>query len=366
MATDLVAPLIPNAQENKGAELFLQGTHTGLAAAAQFAQMRRESENEMLKLAQQERMSQEQHEIEKMKIEAELPMYEAHAKYFDAMTALSLSKAKAYASGTATAAQRAIQFNQQREELVNDVNQQASQLKLDDPNFATKQPVQFAANVMQFEDMFSLSPLPEVKNAIRRYRTLADTQKIPLKIGATFDEEKGTWVGGGEPKMVPVWQVVRNMQDPARQDETMNALQASGHMKIIQDVQDMTAALKGGGTVTKKVNVTRAEPNPEIKGALDEGKGVQFQHVPSRVPSAMLPKSAATGTTPTELPEPDLPPDTTTDEPQASNKAFPPTDTDLTIQHAKNAIAKGASSAVVAQRLQQMGIDPGLLWNAAA
>lgn len=363
MALDLIAPLIPSAQDSKGPELFMHSFGQGLQAAVHFAQMRRESDMEMVKLAQQERLSKEQHAIELKKIEAEAPMYEAHAKYFGAMSDLATAKATSYAAGTATAAQRAIAFNRQRQDLVNDVNDQADKMRLNDPKFSTEEPVQFAANVMKFKDMFSLSPLPEVKNAIKQYQTLADQQKIPLKIGAEQNED-GQFVGG-KTQMVPVWQVVRNMQDPTQQDSMMNALQASGHVNIIRGIE------KIGG---KDVPTTTTQPSPMVKSYLDKGKGVDFSHVPSRVPSAMLPKSAAAGTTPTELPSaPDaidysadsMPPPDTTGPPLGSNTTpqFDPTETDLYIQHAKNAIAQGAPAAVVAQRLQQdYGIDPSVLW----
>lgn len=353
---DLVAPIIPNAQENKGPELFASSFGTGLAAMARFSEMKRNSDMQLLKIAENEKLAQEQNALEREKmatdadirrsaLDSTMKLNEAHADYFRA-------HAKAYSDNTATATQRAIAFNQQRESLVNEVNDQASKLKLDDPDFATKQPVQFAANVNQFEDMYGLSPLPEVKGAIHRYRTLADQQKIPLKIGATFDEEKGTWVGGKE-SSVPIWQIARNMKDPDQQEETANALQASGHMKLIQDFEEIAG---------KKVPRTRSEPDDLVKNALKEGESVNFQRVPSRVPSAMLPKSAGPGTAgPTDLPEPYLPP--VVDEPQARNvPQFDPTQTDTYISQARAAIAKGAPMAAVARRLQEMSIDPQVLF----
>lgn len=356
MALDLIDPLIPDAQKNRSSDIFLQGIGQGLAGMARFQQMKRDSEMEMLKLAEHERLSQEQNALEKEKMandyEIRSTALESTVKLQDAQAGLFKERARAFADGTATAAQRSIAFNQQREALVNDVNQQASKLQLDDVNFATKEPVKFAANVMQFEDMFSLAPLPEVKNAIRRYRTVADQQKIPLKLGATFDADNEKWVGGTS-KLVPIWQVVRNMQDPLQQEETMAALQASGHTKVVEEWLDFS------GT---KVKGTRTEPSPQIKSALEQGKGVKFEHAPSRVTPAMLPKSAAGGTTPTELPDPDLPP---MDEPQARNAPkFDTTQTDLYIQHAKAAIAKGAPAAAVAARLQELGIDPTPVFEA--
>src|SRR3954471_4186522 len=104
MALDLVAPIIPNAQDNKGAELWLQGTHTGLSAAIQFAEQRRQSEAEMARLAQQERISQEAHALDMKRIEQNAPLIDAHTKYYSALADLQTNKATAYANQTATAA----------------------------------------------------------------------------------------------------------------------------------------------------------------------------------------------------------------------------------------------------------------------
>lgn len=346
MALDLIAPVTPSGQESEGPKLFLSALGTGLAAAAHFAQMKRQSESEVLKLATEERIAQDQHAFEREKLykdsEVQDAMTRAHTNYYKSMGDAAIIKANAFA----TNASDTVAFNQQKQDLINDVNGQANKLKLNDPAFATKEPVQFAANVMQFEDMFRLSPLPEVKNAIKQYRTIADQQKIELKTGVLGAD--GKVKSSGFPKMVPVWQIVKQLQDPLTQDQIMNDLQASGHAKIVQGFQDI------GGT---KVPETKVEPSPEIKAYIDKSKGVNFQRAPSRVAPAMLKRSDARGTSPTELPEPDLPqPDQTQATPQ-----FDPTQTDIVIQQAKAAIARGAPRDAVIARLQQMSIDASAL-----
>lgn len=369
MALDLIAPEVPDAQKNLGASLFLQGAHTGLAAAAQFAEQRRQSENEMLKLATEERIAQDQHAFEREKLykdsEVQDALTKAHAEYYKTMGDAAMMKANAYVKG----ASNVVAFNQQRQDLVNEVNAESDKLQLNDPSFATKEPIKFAANVMQFKDMFGLSPLPEVKSAVQKYQAIADQQKIPLKLGATYDEEQAKWVGGEE-KMVPIWQVVSNLQDPLRKDDTTAALHASGHFKTsevtvpgqatkswkrpIDSLWDMI-----NGPTPQKRSVEG--PDSTLSTIMKQGEGVQFQHVPSKVPAAMLPKSYGKGTDgPTQLPEPDLPADGTSD-PQASNSGFQPTDTDVILGHAKAALANGAPREAVVARLQQLGIDPGSL-----
>ncbi len=365
MATDLVAPIIPSAQDSKGAELFLQGAHTGLSAALSLAQQRRQSEDEMIKLATQERIAQDEHSLQREKIykdsEVQDALMKSHADYYKAMGDAAIMKANAYAKG----ASNVVAFNQQRQDLVNEVNDQSDKLQLNDPAFATKEPIKFAANVMQFKDMFGLSPLPEVKNAVQKYQAIADQQKLTLRP----TDAEGNLSGEGRPQ--PIWQIVKNLQDPNTQDQTKALLKANGYFSETTRKEPGVATKSWSrpidsawdyviGPTDKKVSVDT--PTPALTGILDKGKGVQFEHVPSRVPAAMLPRSYGKGTDgPTQLPEPDLPADTTSDPQTSAQPQFAPTDTDMILGHAKGALAAGADFNAVAARLQQLGIDPGSL-----
>jgi hypothetical protein len=350
MALDLIAPEIPNAQQNEGPKLFMSSLGQGLSAFAKFAEIRRQSEDEVLKLATQERIAQDQHAFEREKLykdsEVQDALTRAHTEYYQKAGDALIMKAQAYTRN----ASNVVAFNQQKQDLINDVNDQANKLKLNDPAFATKEPVQFAANVMQFEDMFQLSPLPEVKNAIRQYRTIADQQKIELKTGLVGDDGKVR--PSGFPKMVPVWQIVKQLQDPLLQDQAMNDLQASGHTSIIKGFEEIN------GTKVPKDTIV---PSAPIKDYIEKAKGVNFQRVPSRVPSAMLKKSDAKGTNPTDFPDPDLPTDSSPPDQSVSSNVFPPTQTDNYLIQAKAAISAGAPRADVEKRLQDMGIDTSQL-----
>jgi len=352
MALDLIAPEVPDAQKNLGPHLLLQGLGQGLSAFAKFAEMRRQSEDEVLKLAAQERIAQDQHDFEREKLykdsEVQDAMTKAHADYYKSMGDAAIIRANAFAGG----AKNAVAFNQQKQDLINDVNDQATKLKLNDPAFATKEPVQFAANVAQFEDMFQLSPLPEVKNAITQFRTIADQQKIELRTGLVGED--GKLRPSGFPKMVPIWQIVRNLQDPTLQDQTMNDLQASGQTTIIRGFQDI------GGT---KVPETKIGLSPAINDYVEKGKDVRFQRVRSRVPPVMLKRTDAQGTSPTDLSTTDLPTDSSPPDTQDVTvpPAYAPTDTDKSLEHARAAITAGAPRDGVVKRLQEMGIDPSQL-----
>lgn len=368
MALDLIAPLIPSGQDSKGPEIFTHALGQGLAAVARLSQQRRDSEMEMLKLAEHERLSQEQNALEKEKmandyeirqatLASSKTVNDAHAEYYRA-------GADAYARGTKTASQRAIARQQSEQAFAEEIDAHATELNLNDPVFSTKEPVQFAANVLQFKDSWGRSPLPWVKEAIKKYQTEADQQKISLK---PIDAD-GNAIGKAAP--VPVWQVVKNLQDPETKERTIAMLKANGHMSDTVKKTPGTATQSWSRPIdtmwdaivgpTEKKEIVE-EPSPVLKSVLDKSKGVKFERVPSRVPQVASPKTGAFET----LPDPDIPPDTT-GEPQARNSEpkFDTTQTDLYIQHAKAAIAKGAPAAAVAARLQELGIDPTPVFEA--
>lgn len=341
---NLVAPIIPDGNASDGPKIFLQALGQGLQAVARFAEMKRSSESEMLQIAARERMAQDEHQLGMQKLELETEM---RGREMDINEALMPAR-KDYFESVATTRRNttgaALEFNRQRQTLINDVNSQAAQLKLDDPAFATKEPVQFAANVMQFEDMYRLSPLPEVKHAIKQYRTIADQQKLTIKAA-----------DGADPKAVPIWQIVKNLQDPDAKAQTVAMLKANGYysdnIRKVPGVptKDWTRPWDSAWDAimgpTEKSEVVE-EPTPALGQILEKGKGVEFKRAPSRVPPTMLPSSAAKGTSPTELPEPDLP-------------QFEPTNTDKIMQDARDAIARGAPRDAVLQELQSKhGIDP--------
>lgn len=344
--TPLVAPEIPDGNRSKGPELFLQSLGQGLQAFARLAEMKRQSQSEMLQMAARERMAQDEHQLGLQKLELETEMRGREMAINEALLPSRQAYFESVANTRRSTAGAALEFNRQTQNLINDVNNQAMRLKLDDPVFATKEPVQFAANVMQFKDMFRLSPVREIKHAIKQYQTIADQQTLTIKAA-----------DGADPKPVPIWQIVQKLQDPDAKAQTIQMLKTNGFYSEklrktpgvatkswTRPIDSMWDAIIGP---TEKTEIVE-EPAPALGAVLDKGKGVKFERVPSRVPTAMLPKSAAAGTSPTELPDPDLPAPT-----------FEPTVTDKIMQDAKDAIARGAPRDAVLQELQaKHGIDP--------
>lgn len=339
----LIRPEVPNAQENRAPDLMLRGLSQGLASAAQFAEMRRRSEIDIMQLAARERMAEDQLALEKDKMAQD---YELRDKQINVQ--------KSYYDGITRNRNTAIDFNLQRQSLLDEVNDSAEKLKLNDPTFQTKNPIRFAQGVQDFEDMWRLSPLPEVKHAIKQYKSVAEEQKIPIKMGMV--EKDGAWTGG-ETKEVPILQIVKNLKDPATREKTQQILVANGLMKVPKELEAMSGKWVGG---LDKAKLKATEiTDPRLNQAMEQSAGLDTGRKPSRVPTTMLPKSAAKGTTPTEI-EPELP----VEEPQASAEpVFEPTQSDQMLFNAKAAIARGAPIAAVAQRFQEMGGDPSQLWQ---
>lgn len=341
---ELVAPLIPDAQKNQSAQIALEAMKTGLASAAQFAQMKRNSEMDMLQIAARERQASDQLALDKEKLEQDFTLrdrqIEVQKSYYDNLTATRNT---------------GINFNLQRQALLAEVNDSAEKLKLNDPEFQTKNPIRFAQGVRDFEDMWRLSPLPEVKHAIKQYKDVAEEQKIPIKMGMRKDDE-GNWIGG-ETQQVPILQIVKNLKDPATRERTTELLTANGLMKVPKELEAMSGKWVGG---LKKDKLKATEiTDPRLNKAVEQSAGMDTSKKESRVPTTMLPKSAGKGTEPTDI-EPDLP----VAEPQASAEpVFEPTQSDQMLFNAKAAIAKGAPIAAVAQRFQEMGGDPSQLWQ---
>lgn len=341
---ELVAPLIPDAQKNQSAQIALEAMKTGLASAANFAQMKRNSEIEMVQLAAKERIANDQLALDKEKLSQDFDLRDRQ-----------IEVQKSYYDGLTNNRNTLIDFNLQRQSLQAEVNDHANKLKLNDPDFQTKQPIRFAQGVQDFIDTWRLSPLPEVQHAIREYKSIAEAQKIPIKMGMV--EKDGAWTGGAT-KEVPILQIVKNLKDPATRSATEKILVANGLMKVPKELEAMSGKWIVGLN-KDKLKATEIT-DPRLNQAMEQSAGLDTSRKESRVPSVMMPKSAGKGTVPTELPEPDLP----VEEPQASAEpVFEPTQSDQMLFNAKAAIAKGAPIAAVAQRLQEMGGDPSQLWQ---
>lgn len=303
---DLVAPIVPDAQKNRSADILLEGLRGGLGFMAQMSQQRRQSEEAVARMALQERLATQEHELSARRMAQEYELrdralttqeemlpYQQRAS--EAATNLNTEHAKAYAEGTATAAQMKAESTWQKNLLLKEVSDQARTMKLDDPHFQTKSPMEFAKNVLEFGRMYHLSPLPEVKQAIKSYQAIADSQKLFIKHGV--EDETGAIKGTGNGRQVPAWRIIANVNNSETREQTLRDLEASGYTELAQGFQTFTDKGKTVEVPTK----TRTLKAP-IKKMLEESQSLE-----TPVESTEVPAAAPVPTSPDYGPEPENP-----------------------------------------------------------
>lgn len=300
---ELVAPLIPDAQRNQGPALFLEALRGGLSFMSQMAQQRRQSESDVARLAFAERQAQDAHELDKRKLDLAANMQPLQQKLLEEQANLVSEQAAAYADGTATSAQIKREATQRKHDLLKEVSANARAMKLDDPLFQTKNPMEFAKNVLEFGRMYHLSPLPEVKAQIKAYREIADSQKLFLKHGV---EDGDTIKGTGNGRQVPAWRIIANINNPETRDQTLMDLEASGYTELAQGFQQFTD--KDGKRVD--VPTTTRQLKAPIKKMVEEARTLEDPLAPTDPAATVTDPVAAAPAAP--KPMPDYGPDTDT------------------------------------------------------
>jgi hypothetical protein len=442
----LVRPEVPVADHTAAkiiASTDLAGSVVkGFSAMAQANAQRQRAELEAQQLAQEVALKQEgfslqrqkmaqDYSLERTKMGLTSSLYDAHRDVFKAQADLVREKTNQLRENAQTAIQHQMEFNRQISELKDEAKQRAIGVyKLTDPKFQTENPIEFAANFLKFKDEYQFAPTASgIPKFIKDTEAQVNSQKIKVREGATFDPIVKKWIGGGEGKEVPIWQVVQNLGDPEKREPTLNALKAAGH--ITQDTYQAPGDPETLNWFGKKLNeagLTNFAPTPKtvtyekrppfIDDWIKKGRTVDFSHVPSRVPIFSARENASntrgvndartatnqtdidqaaqrlqseaqlpTESTPPPAADASLFPKTQTDKLIESYKShqndpnfdaegakkymraqgvdvgqlFPPTETDVRLNQARAAIARGANREAVTQKLRDMGIDPSKL-----
>lgn len=353
---DLVAPLIPDAQHNQASSTFLQGMHTGLAFFAQMAQQRRESEMELLKLAAQERIAQDEHAVQREKInkdtEVQDSLMKSHAQYYGAMGDAATTRAAAYARGV----EGMVNQDAQKQEFMQGFKDRADELGLNDPNLEKDDPAQFYLNAQELQRQYGTSTMPGIAKAITAYRLQAEKHRIPLPQVQYDESGQPHTVGGGSNAGVVVGQVVEGLHDPATRKYWMDRLQAGGHISPPEKGKDLSSWWQKTYYGPDKA----ATPDATAQGLLNKSDTGDFGGAAPVIQPELNKKARDFRAVP--LPPPDIPPDTTTDPSASAAPASSGTpETDAMLQAAQVAIQKGAPLAQVLKRLADYGIDPSQL-----
>lgn len=325
--TPLVAPEIPDAQRNQGPALFLQALGQGLQAVARFAEMKRQSESDMLQIAARERMAQQEHELGKQKLELDTEYRNHEMRIEDELLPYKKMEMEAAADWKKVTHGARAKAAADKMTTLNDFNRRFMELGLDDPN--PTNPVQFYANANKLRDEYAFANIPVIKHTLKEVERTTERHTVPISINdLVVDEVTGEKVIKPTTKNMPVGKIVEALRDPAKQDSMMGALERSGFFEEAKESANPDAAgVQHQGTRT----VLKAE----IRRILEQGKNVDFARSKARV----LPDGSMAGTSDQSL--------------------FEPSETETKLQQARAAISGGAPREAVVARLQELGIDAG-------
>lgn len=410
---DLVAPIVPVA-DNTAAKIIASGDIAGaftrgFQAVSQANAQRRQAEIEIQRLAQQDALAQEQHGLEKQKLDQDYdfrkqqlqdqrPLLDARLRVADSMTGVHNANRDLIVSRIGINGDLA----QKKAAVVKDFQERFSELDLDNPN--PSEPVAFYENAKRLGEEYKFANLPEVKNALNQLKITTAQHTIPILYGT-------------QQKQVPVGRIVDELNDPTKAPQTWQLLEKNGHAHTETDKSNDTR-----GWFDKLNPWGPKAPAPVVRNVADDllapylnqAQGVDFSNSQPRVQPGWLRASPRTtsGAQPGEVGMPDdpatirypggrvkaadvqgasdamatddggepaLPAQQSSPDEDASLSAddasaapagsatrrlFEPTEVDLYLSHARNAISQGAPLADVAQRLQGMSIDPSKLWQA--
>lgn len=389
-----VAPLIPNgtADDSAGglvakivAGTDLAGTFLkGFAAMSQATYQRQQVELEAQKLAQSFELQTDSHAIQREQLAAQLPVHKAHEQYY-------LSRARAETAEAYDGLMGRAAYNRQLAELEATARKREADLKLNDPKFETENPIEFAANALEFNRTYKYAASNYIKARTGELQRKIDQQKMTVREGGTYEADKG-WVGG-RAYQEPIWRVVEGVQNPETRERYTEMLKQGGHIKDeTYEVPGKPESLPAWQQFINKHTMrdtppykpksktaTRQKPDDTIKPWFEGGKTYDFNRGQNEVPSELMaPYRKGVGVSRGQqdnvdqatlrmqqevgdLPAPDLP---VSEEPTASSAPVgTPTETDKMIQHARAAVAHGAPIQAVAERLQSMSIDPSVLFT---
>lgn len=345
---DLISPAVPDAQANRSPYILLEGLKTGLAAAAHFAEIKRQSDLEVMKIAAQERIAQDEHAVQREKIYKDSTyqdsMLKSHAMYYDAMGQAATTRAEAYARGVAGLADQ----GQEKAQFIQDFKDRASELKLNDPKFERDDPAQFYLNAKELSNQYGTSTIPDVQKGIRAYRIQSEQHKIQLPQVSYDEAGQPTVVGKVWPNVV-VGQVVDGLHDPTTHKLWYDRLELGGH--ITPGVKGKE--IKHWFRKNEVIPETPPMPDATAQGLLNKSEEGDFGGAAPVIQPDLSKKTRDFRA----IPQPTEAPPVTDPEASASPASSTP-ETDSILQAAQMAVQKGASLAAVLARLRDdYGID---------
>lgn len=339
---ELVAPIVPDGNKSRAPDLLLEGFRTGLAGATQLAQLRRQSEEAVAKMALQERLAEQEHNLSAQRMSQEYELRDRHLQVEEELLPARKAALEATAEYTRISKGAAARQSAAKIATLNDFNRQVARYKLDDPN--PRNPVEFYASARRLKDEFGWADIPVIKHTLKQIDLRTKEHTIPISINMPVKDEDGETVIKAVTKRVPIGELVEGIKDPDKYPGIMKAIERSGLLK------DDTPGNKP----------LRAAIQAEIR-KVESGKGTDFSRGKSRVaPGGPLSEPATESIEPA-LPEAEVTAPATEDVDE-SDLFGSIGQAEKYLGFARAALARKADPKAVAQRLQSLGVDPSVLW----
>lgn len=338
---DLVAPVVPDSQRNRAPDLLLEGFRTGLAGATQLAQLRRQSEEAVAKMALQERLAAQEHDLSAQRMSQEYELRDRHLRHEEDLLPARKAALEATAEYTKSSRGAAARQSAAKIATLNDFNRQVAKYKLDDPN--PRNPVEFYASARRLKDEFGWADIPVIKHTLKQIDSKTKEHTVPLSINMAVKED-GQTVIKAVSKRVPIGELVEGLKDPNKYPGIMKAIERSGLLE-----ED-----------TPGNKPLRAAIQAEIR-KVESGRSTDFSRGKSRVaPGDPLSEPVEESIEPA-LPEAEVTVPATEDVDESDLFGSIGT-TEKYLGFARAALARKADPKAVAQRLQSLGVDPSQLW----
>lgn len=364
MASPLVEPLIPDAQKNRSPDLLLEGARTGLAAAVQLSQQRRQSEQALAHMALQEKLAAQEHDLSAEKMAEDYSLRSRHLDNEEALIPARKAALEATADWNrltkgATIRQRTAQIS-----TLNDFNQQVAKYGLDDPN---PDPVQFYASARRLNDEFAWANIPAIKQTLKDINLRTKQHTVPLQINAPFKDDDGNTVIKPVTKQVPVGEIIEGLADENKKDSVLKILEASGLVESLDKKTKKTIPASnsaGNASLRKYIQAETARAEAGRNTDFSRGRTRVPPGGPASTPAVDLPDSSTPSYAPMTAPA-DATPDAAVgggavdDE---SNLFGSIGETEKYLTQARNALKLGAHPKAVAQMLNGFGVDPSQMW----
>lgn len=367
---ELVAPIVPDAQKNRAPDLLLEGFRTGLAGATQLAQLRRQSEQDVARLALQERLAEQEHNLSAQRMSQEYELRDRSLRVEEELLEPRKAALEAQAEYTKISKGAAARQSAAKIATLNDFNRQVARYKLDDPN--PRNPVEYYASARRLSDEFGWADIPVIKHTLKQIDQKTKEHTVPLSINMSFTDESGEKTIKAVSKRVPIGEIVEGIKDPTKYPSVMKAIERSGLLKddapgnkqLRAAIQEEIRKVESG----KETDFSRGK-NRVFPG----NKPPWVEHTVSGDPMGVHTELDSDGTINTYSPPSTIPPapaiaPTSTDEP-AETEDVDESDlfgsigtTEKYLSQARAALARKADPRAVAERLKSFGVDPSQLW----